>query len=170
MSPPVQPAPASLARAEKALDALAVVLFALMFAVIMLQITLRYVFNRPLVFSDELATYFFVWISFLGWTMATRRRVHIGIGVIADRLPPLGRRWLHAAWCVATVLFALALLAIGIAAVRRNADVQMVSIDFALWPVYLVVPLAALFLLAYAVRDFIVVLRHRDVRATEASL
>ena len=170
MSRAEAPVPAWLLRAEKALDGLAVVLFALMFGVIMLQIVLRYLFNRPLVFSDEVAQYLFVRISFIGWTMATRRRVHIGIGVIADRLPAPLRRGLHATWCLATIAFALLLLGAGVASVRRNADVQMVSIDFALWPVYVVVPIAALFLLAYAARDLIASVRHGDVRATEASL
>jgi hypothetical protein len=45
-----------------------------------------------------------------------------------------------------------------------------VSIDYALWPVYLVVPIAALFLLVYAVRDLVAIVRHGDVRATEAAL
>ena len=58
-------------QAEKLLDALAVVIFALMFGVIILQIVLRYVFNQPLVWTDEAAQYLFVWISFMGWTVAT---------------------------------------------------------------------------------------------------
>mgnify|MGYP000729910746 CR=1 FL=1 len=37
----------------------------------------------------------------------------------------------------------LVLLVIGIIIARRNADIQMVSLDFAFWPVYLVVPIAA---------------------------
>jgi TRAP-type C4-dicarboxylate transport system permease small subunit len=170
VSRPDPRAPAWLVRAENALDSLAVVLFALMFGVIMLQIVLRYVFNRPLVFSDEVAQYLFVWISFIGWTIATRRRVHIGIGVVVDRLPAGLRRALHATWAAATIAFALLLLGIGVMSVRRNADVQMVSIDYALWPVYLVVPIAALFLLVYALRDLVAIVRHGDVRATEAAL
>lgn len=157
-------------RAETALDVMAVGLFALMFGVIIVQIVLRYVFNRPLVWSDEVAQYLFVWISFLGWTMATRKRIHIGIGFLVDRLPAGGRRLLHGFWCVATALLALLLLWIGIAITRRNADVGMVSLDFALWPVYLVVPLAALLLLLYAARDLVAIVRRGDVKATEAML
>ena len=156
--------------AEKVADAVAVALFAAMFGAIIVQIVLRYVFNAPLVWTDEFASYLFVWISFLGFAMATRKRVHIGIGVVADRLPARGRRMLHGFWCVATIAFALVLLAVGIAITRRNADVQMVSLDFALWPVYLVVPIAAAFLVFYGVRDLVAIVREGDIKATEAKL
>jgi TRAP-type C4-dicarboxylate transport system permease small subunit len=157
-------------RAERALDVLAVALFLLMFGVIILQIALRYLFNHPLVWTDEFAQYLFVWVAFLGWTMATRKRIHIGINVVADRLPAPARRALHAFWCVATIVFALILFVVGITITHRNADVQMVSLDFAFWPVYLAVPFAALFLVVYGVRDLLEIVRKGDVKAAEAQL
>jgi TRAP-type C4-dicarboxylate transport system permease small subunit len=156
--------------AEKVLDILAVALFAAMFGAIILQIVLRYVFNAPLVWTDEFASYLFVWISFLGWTMAARKRIHIGIGIVADRLPARGRRLLHGFWCAATIAFALVLLVVGVIITRRNADVQMVSLDHAIWPVYAVVPIAALFLVLYGVRDLVTIIRKGDIKATEVQL
>jgi len=162
--------PVLLTRAERALDFLAVVLFLVMFGVIVLQITLRYVFNHPLVWTDELAQYLFVWVSFLGWTMATRKRIHIGINVVADRLPPRARRALHALWCIATIAFAVILLVVGVTITYRNGDVRMVSLDFAFWPVYLAVPFAALFLVVYGIRDLIEIVRRGDIEIVEAKL
>ena len=159
-----------LRRAEKLHDGIAVVLFTLMLGLVLLQVLLRYVFNAPLVWTDEVAQYLFVWVSFMGWTMATRRRVHIGIGVIIDRLPPPGRRSLHALWCALQVVFAVVLLVVGIRITRANSDIQMVSIDYAFWPVYAVVPIAAAFLIAYAVRDLAEILTRGDIKATEAQL
>jgi TRAP-type C4-dicarboxylate transport system permease small subunit len=158
------------ALAERALDALTIVLFTLMFGVIVVQIGLRYLFNHPLVWTDEAAQYCFVWVSFLGWTMAARRRIHIGINVVVDRLPAKARRGLHLAWCIAGVGFALVLTLVGVVIAYRNGDVRMVSIDFAFWPVYLAVPVAAVFLAAYAVRDFLQIARKGDVKTTEAQL
>ncbi len=157
-------------RAEKAHDVLAVILFVLMLGTVLVQIVLRYVFDAPLVWSDEAAQYLFVWVSFMGWTMAARKRIHIGIGVIVDRLPAALRRGLHALWCVLQVAFALTLLAVGARITHAQADVKMVSIDFAFWPVYLVVPIAATFLVVYAARDLYVIATRGDVKATEAKL
>jgi len=158
------------ALAERALDRLVVVLFALMFGVIVLQIALRYVFNHPLVWTDEAAQYFLVWVSFLGWTMAARRRIHIGINVLVDRLPARWRRALHLLWCAAGVSFALVLGVVGALIAWRNGDVRMVSIDFAFWPVYAVVPIAAFFLALYAGRDLLYIARKGDLRTSEAQL
>src|SRR5260221_13378480 len=116
--------------AEQALDGLAVVLFAVMFGVVILQIVLRYVFNAPLVWTDELAQYLFVWTSFLGWTMATRKRIHIGISVVADHLPAAGRRMPHALRGGPTLAVAIILLVVGVLITRRDWDVQIVSLGF----------------------------------------
>jgi TRAP-type C4-dicarboxylate transport system permease small subunit len=167
---PKKGASAVVRLAEKALDTLTVVLFSVMFATIIVQIVLRYVFNAPLVWTDEAAAYLFVWIAFLGWSMATRKRIHIGISFIVDKLPPRWRRALHAFWCLGTLAFALILLVVGVVITRNNVDVRMVSIDFAFWPVYLAVPIAAVYLIAYAARDLVEILRKGDIKATEAQL
>lgn len=156
--------------AERALDALAVVLFALMFGVVILQVALRYAFNHPLVWTDEAAAYFLVWISFLGMALASRKRIHIGISFVVDRLPPAVRRVLHIFWAAAAAAFAILLFAVGVLITRANGDVRMVSIDFTFWPVYLVVPIAAVFLLVYSLRDLVQIVRRGDMKATEAQL
>lgn len=156
--------------AERALDALAVVLFALMFGVVILQVALRYVFNHPLVWTDEAAAYFLVWISFLGMALASRKRIHIGISFIVDRLPLVVRRVLHIFWAAAAAGFAILLFAVGVLITRANGDVRMVSIDFTFWPVYLVVPIAAAFLFVYSLRDLVQIVRKGDIKATEAQL
>jgi TRAP-type transport system small permease protein len=156
--------------AERALDALAVVLFALMFGVVILQVALRYVFNHPLVWTDEAAAYFLVWISFLGMALASRKRIHIGIGFIVDRLPLAVRRALHVFWAAAAAIFAVLLFVVGVLITRANGDVRMVSIDFTFWPVYLAVPIAAVFLFVYSLRDLVHIVRSGDIKATEAQL
>jgi TRAP-type C4-dicarboxylate transport system permease small subunit len=156
--------------AERALDALAVVLFGLMFGAVILQVALRYVFNYPLVWTDEAAAYFLVWISFLGLTLASRKRIHIGISFVVDRLPAVVRRALHIFWAAAAAAFAVLLFAVGVLITRANGDVRMVSIDFAFWPVYLVVPIAAVLLFVYSVRDLMQIVRKDDIKATEAQL
>ena len=50
-----------------------------MFACVLGQVVFRYFLGEPLVWSDELARYLFVWASFLGWIIAARRRSHLAI-------------------------------------------------------------------------------------------
>jgi TRAP-type C4-dicarboxylate transport system permease small subunit len=162
--------PAILKHAERALDALAVVLFLAMFAAILAQVFMRYVLNAPLVWTDELAQYLFVWVAFLGWALAARRRAHIAITMVTDRLPAPARLALQLFWLLALLGFAAVLLWNGVAITQDNLDVQMTSMQFGYWLVYLVVPLTALCLALYALRDIVVLLRHGRVDRKETLL
>ena len=48
----------------------------------------RYVFNRPLVWGDELASILFVWLCVLGAVLAMRRNEHMRLTALISRAPP----------------------------------------------------------------------------------
>jgi tripartite ATP-independent transporter DctM subunit len=48
----------------------------------------RYVFNRPLVWSDELASMLFLWLAMLGAVIAFRRDEHMRMTACVGMLPP----------------------------------------------------------------------------------
>jgi tripartite ATP-independent transporter DctM subunit len=48
----------------------------------------RYVFNRPLVWSDELASMLFLWLAMLGAVIAFRRDEHMRMTACVGKLPP----------------------------------------------------------------------------------
>jgi TRAP-type transport system small permease protein len=159
--------PALLKLAERAVDTLAVALFLAMFAAICAQVVMRYVFNNPLVWSDEAAQYLFVWIAFLGWVIAARRRSHIAITMVVDRLPPGAAQALRLAAQCAVLGFAAILFWNGTQITADNLDVQMTSMNLGYWMVYLATPLAALFIAIYAVRDIVALLRGRALDGRE---
>ena len=145
-----------LARAAtRVVDALAVATFAGMFACVFAQVVLRYAFDRPLVWSDELARYLFVWCAFLGWIIAARRRSHLAISVLADRCGPHGRALFGLVASTAAFAFAVLLLGYGIQITARNLDIDTVALFFSFGIVYAIVPLAAFAVGIYAVVDAI---------------
>ena len=64
-----------------------VAMFALMVAVIFLQVIMRYVFSNSLSWSEELGKFLFVWITWLGISLGERKGEHIKITMLTDRLP-----------------------------------------------------------------------------------
>lgn len=52
------------------------------------NVVLRYVFNSGWTVSEELSRIFFVWIIFLGATLALAEHAHIGIDFVVKRVPP----------------------------------------------------------------------------------
>jgi len=57
-----------------------------MACIVALQVFCRYVLNHSLFWSEELARYLLVWLSFLGATAAYYRRVHPSIDVLTQHL------------------------------------------------------------------------------------
>ena len=155
-----------LARAAaRVVDALAIATFAGMFACVLAQVVLRYAFDRPLVWSDELARYLFVWCAFLGWIIAARRRSHLAISVLADRSGTRGRALFAIVASAAAFAFAVLLLGYGIQITARNLDIDTVALFFSFGVVYAIVPLAAFAVAVYAVVDAIAA--WQQLRASE---
>jgi len=64
-----------------------IVLMLLMTVAVCLQILFRYVFNIPLGWSEEMARFAFVWVSFFGASALMRIREHINVAIFVDRFP-----------------------------------------------------------------------------------
>ncbi len=139
--------------AERAVDALAIATFSGMFLCVLAQVILRYGFDRPLVWSDELARYLFVWCAFLGWILAARRRSHLAITVISDRLAARGRAAFALAGAGASIGFCAVLVWYGVQIARRNMDIDTVALFFTFGFVYAIVPAAAVAVGLYAIAD-----------------
>jgi tripartite ATP-independent transporter DctM subunit len=59
-------------------------------------VTARYLFHRPLVWSDELASALFLWLAMFGAVIALRRGEHMRLTVLISAAPPRLRVWLEA--------------------------------------------------------------------------
>jgi TRAP-type C4-dicarboxylate transport system permease small subunit len=66
---------------------LIIVLMVVMTVTVSLQIIFRYIFNIPLDWSEEVARFSFVWVSFFGASALMRVREHINVTVFLDRFP-----------------------------------------------------------------------------------
>ena len=74
-------------RIEWLIDNAVVVVFSSMIIISFLQVFFRYVLNRPLFASEEIARLFAVWLTFLGASLAIRYREHISVDILYVRVP-----------------------------------------------------------------------------------
>ncbi|RYE28471.1 MAG: TRAP transporter small permease subunit, partial [Hyphomicrobiales bacterium] len=65
----------------------------------------RYVFHAPLVWSDELASILFLWLSMLGAVVALRRGEHMRMTGLVSRVSPQTRALLEAVAITASIAF-----------------------------------------------------------------
>ena len=89
-------------------------LLCIMVAVTTAGVISRYGFNSALSWSEELARYLLVWISFLGAAIAAHDNSHIGISFLVDRLPPGLRNQVAAVTDLMVIVFTGAILTGGI--------------------------------------------------------
>jgi tripartite ATP-independent transporter DctM subunit len=70
----------------------------------------RYLFHRPLVWSDELAAVMFLWLAMLGAVIALRRSGHMRLTVLVNLAGPALRGWLQTVSAMIVALFVLLIL------------------------------------------------------------
>lgn len=103
-----------MARLDLLLNGALVAVFALMALAASLQVVSRYVFNDPIVGTEEVALTCAVWLTFLGAAVVSRDRLHIAIDLLTERLAPRGAAVLRAISSLASVAFAVLILVYGI--------------------------------------------------------
>jgi TRAP-type C4-dicarboxylate transport system permease small subunit len=135
---------ATLARwSDRLVEAAAVLLLLAMLAAVFLGVVFRLA-GEPLAWSDELAQYLLVWTSFTGWIIASRRRSHIRIGLIVDRIKGPLRRVAEIATQLLVLLLGAILLFKSFGLIQRNVDVEWISLPLSVALVYIPMPIAGL--------------------------
>lgn len=70
----------------------------------------RYVFNTPLIWSDELASLLFLWLAMLGAAVAFRRGDHMRMTAFVNRASPATQAFLHVFAISVSLVFVLMVL------------------------------------------------------------
>jgi tripartite ATP-independent transporter DctM subunit len=101
-------------RVDRALAAVVELVAALLVAaeivILFSGVVSRYVFHLPLVWSDELASILFLWLSMLGAVVALRRGEHMRMTALVARASEAWRVFLEVFAMVASLVFLLILL------------------------------------------------------------
>lgn len=127
---------------------LVVILFPSLVAVTFLQVVFRYVFNHPLPWTEELAINLFVWVAFIGASLALAAKGHYGLEILKDKLPPALRRVAEVAiWCV-SVAFLLIVAFYGMEVVLVTSH-TMTTLPLSMQWFFSAVPAGAVLMLVH---------------------
>lgn len=132
------------------LEFLALACMAVMTVLIVAQVVLRYVFNDPLTWSEELARIVFIYMTFLGIGAAYGRRRHMFVDAIVILLPMKIQRAIQA---VVVGVASIFLLVVMIVTVRSMVELFRIelntpALEIPMGLVYLIIPLGLSALLA----------------------
>ena len=145
-------------------EGLAALFFLSGIALIFYGVVMRYIFNDPQAWVEELSRYTIIWGTFFGFGMALKHNQHIQVDILYDRLSQSGRRVIDLAANLLSIIFCLFYLYFGYILVRDKFVSGMISLDIGIpmWLVYLILPLSGLLLLARFVERLARVLSRKE--------
>lgn len=132
-------------------------LFILLTVLVFVQICLRFFFNASFLWAEEVALFSFIWICFLGASVAVHRRGHFAFDMVADLLPGRVRAAQRLLVDLCMLVFAGVMLGQGytfaVLSIKRFSPAVGISL---IWPT-LAIPLSGalmgLFLLGQIARN-----------------
>ena len=136
---------------NKVLNLLAGLSMTVMVVLTAYQVIVRYIFNSPSTWSEELVGYLFGWS-----TIVSGERGHMNIPVLVDRFNPTMRKAFHIFAEVIAFIFSAAILVFGGFQVSKLAMGQQTSsLGVAVGVFYWVMPICGVIILVYSVLNII---------------
>ncbi len=123
---------------------LSLAFFTVMCGLLVLQLASRYLFSRPLLFTEEFSRFCYVWIAFLGLAVAHRRKDHIRIDMFVNMLPAGLRRVVERAVDVVCIGLLGYLGYWGVEYMIFNEYSVAASVDLPLYYIYAALPIGCL--------------------------
>ena len=107
-----------------------------------LQVFTRYVTENPLIWTEEVARYLFVWITLIGGAAAVRTHGHFGLDILRRYAPPL-RTALGAVTMLVVFAFFVLLFYTGILETRQAATQLSPGLQVTMHWAFLAIPIGA---------------------------
>ncbi len=131
----------TLGAVESALRVVVGLLVVMITVLVGAQVVFRYVFQAPIVWSEEFTTLCYQWVSYLGAALAVRYRAHFGVDFVARHL----ERWSTAlTWIGHFVVWLIALFMIvyGLRIVESSWAQMYPTLGFSVGSGYAILPIA----------------------------
>lgn len=133
-----------------------VALFILIIFLGLYQVIVRYVFNSPSSWSEELLTYGFAWMALLGLALVAGRREHMRLTFILDKFKFAPRLGLEAVGEIVTLLFSLLVFVFGgISIVILTMPQITPALQWRTGLLYLCIPIAGVFIALFNILNLI---------------
>lgn len=114
---------------------------------VFVNVIARFIFNSPLAVADEMSCYLFVLMSFMGTAIAARRKAHLGLTIVADKLSPSAARNVQVLMYLIAAVFCLLIVIFGIEMVMSQYALgqETATMQWPEWIYGLFVPLGGAF-------------------------
>jgi len=140
------------------LERILITIMALMVINVLWQVGSRYLLRSPSSFTDELARYLLIWLSILGASYVTGKRMHLAIDLLARSSSVKRRIQLNFIIYSIVALFALLAMVIGgsrLVYVVATLGQTSPALEIPISVVYLVLPVGGLLIIYYSILNIL---------------
>jgi len=129
--------------------------------VIFYGVIMRYLFNSPESWVEELSTYLVIWGILFGFSVALRNSRHIKVELFYDKMPSNIKKIMDFIVNCLGILFCLFLIYYGSILVidSYNSGITSLNMGFPLWITYLILPISCLMFVFRFIKETIDLLK-----------
>jgi TRAP-type C4-dicarboxylate transport system permease small subunit len=140
-------------------DYLSLAIFWVLISLVLLQVISRYVFNNSFIWSEELARYHFIMLTFIGATVAARHGSLVKIEFFSSLLPTKGKFILAIVVNMIEIVFLAITIGLAWQMFLFMCNKKMVSLNVSMGVLYFVVFFGILVITVRTIQLFILHLR-----------
>jgi len=129
---------------------------------VFLQVLFRYVFDAPLDWSEEMATFAFAWMCLLGASVGLYLEEHPRLDIFLGFLPPLVEKFIRLLILMAIGFMLAVLFVYGLSLTTTMKMQKTAALGYSVSFVYVVLPLSAIIMLIHIVSKALSVFRNTD--------
>lgn len=122
-------------------------LFISMFIILIMQIFSRQILDRPLMWSEELARFIFIYVGMLGVSIGIRNQQHIFIDFLYNKFPKNMQKSVFTIIQFIIMSSIIFFLYFGIFLFKKKAEIEIVALGISMKWMYLALPLISLLML-----------------------
>lgn len=140
------------------------VFFSVGILLIFYGVFMRYIFNNPQAWVEEVSRYSIIWGIFLGFGMALKHNQHIQVDILYDRLNNSMKYVVNLVATILCIIFCIIYTYYGYVLVENRMSSGMVSLDVGIpmWIVYLILPISGVLFLIRFIERLVNILSRKD--------
>ncbi|MBM4017028.1 MAG: TRAP transporter small permease [Planctomycetes bacterium] len=124
-------------------------------AVMVVNVGSRYVTRTPAAWAEEVGRYLFVYLVFVGASLALKKRDHFAVDFLVEKLPPRAARAMRVFSSAAVIVFALLVTGYGAKLVVAGWGTVAAATEMPRAVPHAAVPLGGLLMLARGIEDLV---------------
>ena len=130
------------------------------------QVVTQFILKVPLPWSEEIARYMFLWLTWVGAAYATKERKHVRIDIVYEKLPEAGKKICTVISTVIWIIFLAIMVYLSVRLTRSVASGGQIAIGsgIPMWIPYASIPVGMGLMLFRLIQNSV-----KDLRAAKAA-